>query len=34
MTDPEIKGLGMISVLSNIAPKAVTKMVHGNNGEY
>lgn len=26
MTDPEIKGAGMISVMSNIAPKAVTEM--------
>jgi len=27
MTDPEIKGAGVISVMSNIAPKAVTEMV-------
>ncbi len=27
MTDPEIRGMGMISVMSNIAPKAVTEMV-------
>ncbi len=27
MTDPEIKGSGVISVISNIAPKAVTDMV-------
>lgn len=27
MTDPEIKGAGVISVMSNIAPKAVTDMV-------
>lgn len=27
MTDPEIKGAGVISVISNIAPKAVTDMV-------
>lgn len=28
MTDPEIRGAGMISVMSNIAPKAVTEMVN------
>lgn len=27
MTDPDIKGAGVISVMSNIAPKAVTEMV-------
>ncbi|MFP4531512.1 MAG: 4-hydroxy-tetrahydrodipicolinate synthase [Desulfobacterales bacterium] len=27
MTDPDIKGAGVISVISNIAPKAVTEMV-------
>ncbi len=37
MTDPEIKGSGVISVMSNIAPKAVTNMVEllnkGNTAE-
>lgn len=28
MTDPEIKASGVISVASNIAPKAVTEMIH------
>ncbi len=28
MIDPEIRGTGMISVMSNIAPKAVTEMVN------
>jgi 4-hydroxy-tetrahydrodipicolinate synthase len=27
MTDPQIKGAGVISVASNVAPKAVTQMV-------
>jgi 4-hydroxy-tetrahydrodipicolinate synthase len=37
MTDPEIKAGGVISVISNIAPKTVTEMVkaleQGNNAE-
>jgi len=37
MTDPQIKGTGVISVMSNIAPKAVTDMVsflnQGNTAE-
>jgi 4-hydroxy-tetrahydrodipicolinate synthase len=28
MTDPEIKAAGVISVASNVAPKAITQMVH------
>ncbi|MGD8492267.1 MAG: 4-hydroxy-tetrahydrodipicolinate synthase [Desulfobacterales bacterium] len=37
MTDPQIKGAGVISVASNVAPKAVTQMVQlineGNSSE-
>lgn len=35
MTDPDIKGAGVISVISNIAPRAVTEMIDLiNNREY